>query len=212
MYLNERTKKLFYYGLFACAMAYVESAVVVYLRKIYYPQGFAFPLKQIESSIALVEIGREAATLIMLVTIAIAAYKKFKNRFALFVYLFALWDLFYYFWLKVFLNWPKGFGDWDVLFLIPAPWVAPWTAPAIVSVALIFASVTILLFEEKFPPGILSSKEWLLEILAALLILFTFFTNSALVLKGGLPTEYDWLVFSIGVALGLIVFVRRLLG
>ena len=29
---------------YAAAMAYVEAAVVVYLRALYYPQGFAFPL------------------------------------------------------------------------------------------------------------------------------------------------------------------------
>ncbi len=49
-------------GLFAAAMAYLESAVVVYLRMLYYPEGFEIILKPMPLRIYLVELGREAAT------------------------------------------------------------------------------------------------------------------------------------------------------
>ncbi len=46
-------------------MAYLESAVVVYLRELYYPDGFSFPLREIPMTILITEIGREAATIVM---------------------------------------------------------------------------------------------------------------------------------------------------
>ena len=48
--------------LYAVAMGYLEAAVVVYLRALYYPEGFSFPLVPMESRLVAIEIGREAAT------------------------------------------------------------------------------------------------------------------------------------------------------
>ena len=59
--------------IYAVTMAYVESAVVVYLRAIYYPQGFDFPLALMPPGMMAIEIGREAATLIMLLAVAMLA-------------------------------------------------------------------------------------------------------------------------------------------
>jgi len=210
VFKNKKIQKLLIYGLFTFAMAYVEAAVVVYLRKIYYPHGFLFPLKPIENSTAAVEIGREAATILMLVAIVLISNKHFKERFALFVFSFGLWDLFYYFWLKVFLNWPAGWGSWDVLFLIPVPWTSPWIAPAIVSISLVSAGTIIFVYSEKFSARILTLKEWLFEVFAGILILFTFFSNAGIVLNGGIPSNFKWSLFSIGLAIGIIVFIRKL--
>ena len=63
--------KFLWFAFFGIAMAFLESAVVIYLRKIYYPEGFSFPLSPIDSLIGITEILREAATLIMLISIAI---------------------------------------------------------------------------------------------------------------------------------------------
>jgi hypothetical protein len=65
------TKKLIWISLFAIAMGFLETAVVIYLRLIYYPGGFEFPLKPIEPAIAKVEFMREMATVIMLVATGI---------------------------------------------------------------------------------------------------------------------------------------------
>jgi hypothetical protein len=43
-------------------MAYLESAVVVYLRALYYPRGFTFPLAPMPPGMVAIEMGREAAT------------------------------------------------------------------------------------------------------------------------------------------------------
>lgn len=49
---------------FALAMGYMESTAVVYLRALYYPQGFTFPLKEMAQQLVMTEFFREAATLI----------------------------------------------------------------------------------------------------------------------------------------------------
>ena len=130
--------------LFAVAMAYLESAVVVYLRAIYYPEGFSFPLKALEPDRALVEIGRELSTVIMLAAVAYLAAAAFYERFAAFCIMFGVWDIFYYFWLKVLLNWPQSLFTWDVLFLIPIPWIGPVLSPLVVAVSLVVGGGAIL--------------------------------------------------------------------
>ena len=52
---------------FSIAMAFLETAVVVYLRKLFYLNGFNFPLKGfLDPSILSIEWIREFATIIML--------------------------------------------------------------------------------------------------------------------------------------------------
>ena len=118
---------------YAVAMAYVESAIVVYLRRLYYPQGFDFPLGIIDIPTLLLELGREAATIVMLATVGIAAGRTKVGKFAYFLFLFGIWDIWYYIWLKVFVDWPASLLTWDVLFLIPVPWFAQIWFPVAVS-------------------------------------------------------------------------------
>ena len=207
---REITKTVLVYFIFGFAMAYLESAVVDYLRKIYYPQGFNFPLKIISPSMAIVELGRELSTLVMLIFVALMHKGNFKERFSLFAFTFAVWDLFYYFWLKVLLNWSSGLGDWDILFLIPAPWIAPWIAPAIISIALIIASLIVLYRPGKFPEKILNKYEWAGEFAAAFLILVSFFTETKNVLNGKIPENFCWWIYIAGLVIGLGIFIRRL--
>ena len=98
--MKQQTKVLIWLTLFSIAMGFMETAIVVYLRELYYPKGFQFPLTVIPSNIALVEFLREAATLIMLIGIGIVAGKNKPQRFAFFIYCFAIWDIFYYVFLK----------------------------------------------------------------------------------------------------------------
>ena len=146
--------------LFGIAMGFLESAVVVYLRAIYYPEGFAFPLKIIEGPIAITEIIREAATIIMLLTVSMLASRRWILRFAWFIYLFAIWDIFYYVFLWVLLGWPEYLLTWDILFLIPTTWVGPVLAPVINSVTMILLAVVIIR-TGKFKQDVrLSFTEW----------------------------------------------------
>jgi hypothetical protein len=132
-------RRLAYVALFSLAMAYFESSVVVYLRAIAYPEGFAFPLAGIDPFIAATEVGREAASLLMILTVAIIAGRSRPQRFACFLLIFGIWDIFYYLFLQLLLGWPASLGTWDVLFLIPVVWAAPVAAPA--GVALLMAGL-----------------------------------------------------------------------
>jgi len=126
---------------YAVAMALLESAVVVYMRRLYYPDNplEIFPLQFLDSYDTVVELSRETATVIMILTVALLADRSSRTRsFAAFVYVFGVWDLFYYFWLKVLIGWPKYWLEWDVLFLIPSVWLGPWICPAMI--ALLFVA------------------------------------------------------------------------
>src|SRR6056297_1590396 len=100
--------KLIIITAFGIAMALFESAVVIYLREIMYPDGFQFPLAPIHPHLLLTELLREASAMIMLICIGLLAAKSFSQRFAWFVYSFALWDIFYYVFLWLLLGWPES--------------------------------------------------------------------------------------------------------
>ena len=66
-------KRLLIVVLFSIAFAYIESAVVVYLRAIFHAEGFQFPLQVFDLDslgrrLMLTEVGREAATLVLIWT------------------------------------------------------------------------------------------------------------------------------------------------
>ncbi|MFK7768057.1 MAG: hypothetical protein AB8B55_12610 [Mariniblastus sp.] len=121
---------------FAIAMALLEAAVVVYMRRLYYPENplELFPLHFLNSYDPSLELSREIATIVMIVTVALLAERKNLTRaFAAFVFVFGTWDLFYYVWLKVLMDWPRTWLEWDVLFLIPMIWLGPWICPALIA-------------------------------------------------------------------------------
>ena len=156
-------------------MGFLEAAVVVYLRALYYPDGFSFPLNiSITKSIFIVELFREFATIVMLASIGFLAGKSRYGKFAYFIYSFAIWDIFYYVFLKLSLNWPESFFTWDLLFSIPIQWIGPVLAPIICSVTLIVFALIILALEEDNPQVKINQKEWSFVILGFLTILYTF--------------------------------------
>ena len=65
---------------YAVAMAYVESAVVVYLRRAYGITDLTTSLARFEPRVAAIEIGREAATLVMLATVGWMAGRSRQAR------------------------------------------------------------------------------------------------------------------------------------
>ena len=202
-------KSLFWLSLFAIAMAYLEAAVVVYLRALYYPDGFAFPLKMIPFQILAVEIGREAATIVMLVTMGVIAGRNFGQRFSCFIFSFGVWDIFYYIWLKVLCNWPDSLLEWDILFLIPVTWTGPVLAPVIISLSMIVAAILILHLAARGVEFKLNLLEWGLEFLAAAGIFVSFVLDCKNIMNGGLPNPFRWEIFLGGELLGIIVFVQR---
>jgi hypothetical protein len=159
---------------FAIAMGFLESAVVVYLREILYPGGFKFPLSTMPLSLAVTEVLREAATLVMLVTLGILAGRRFSTGFAWFIYSFAIWDIFYYVFLWLLLGWPESLMTWDVLFLIPTTWTAPVLSPVLVSLTMILLAMVILLKAERGKESRIPGRIWAGLILGSLILIFGF--------------------------------------
>ncbi|MCD4769233.1 MAG: hypothetical protein K8R35_03595, partial [Bacteroidales bacterium] len=159
---------------FSIAMAFLESSVVVYIRELLYPEGFDFPLAEMDSSLAITEIFREAATLIMLLAVGIIAGRSFTGRFAWFLYSFAVWDVFYYLFLKLLIGWPESFLTWDVLFLIPVTWTGPVISPLIVCIFMISLSGLIIRFSAKGLNIRINKSEWILLITGAIIIIIAF--------------------------------------
>jgi hypothetical protein len=199
-------KKITWLTLFSIDMGFMETVVLVYLRKLYNPDGFSFPLVSMDSTILAVEFLREAATLIMLLAIGILAGKTASQKFAFFIFCFAIWDLFYYVFLKVVLDWPESFFTWDILFLIPVPWVGPVIAPCIVSLTMIFLTISIVYFAEKGLNTKLKNKEWLLFICGSLIVIFSFSSDyfkyisfsDKKIINRFTPVNFNWLLFCTG--------------
>ena len=225
------SKKIILLGIFGIAMAFIETTVVYYLRKLYYPGDLLFPINiYIPSAILAIEWVREACTIIMLLVVAILAGKKFQDKLAYFIYCFAIWDIFYYIWLRITLGWPSSVFDWDILFLIPITWVSPVLAPILVSCTMIILALIIL----KHPEIKINLKEWILLLAAAVFAYVSFvwdlsflilkegflvrFSESALAptllkaISGYTPKTYHWEIFVLAEILACIAifsFYRR---
>ena len=217
-------------------MGYMESTVVVYLRKIYYPDGFKFPLIPVSPDIAVIEFCREAATIIMLIGAGLMAGKNTAQRFAFFIYSFAIWDIFYYVFLKVLLNWPASLFTWDILFLIPVPWVGPVIAPCIVSLTMIVLTLIIVYHQEKDKHVHISFIEWMFLILGSITVIFSFLWDYIMYLSmhgadkavwtlssnsnmfeevsNYIPQSFNWWLFGAGegfLLIALLHILRRLI-
>jgi hypothetical protein len=227
-------KKIIWVTVFSIAMGFMESAVVVYLRALYYPNGFDFPLAPIDQRVAVTEIIREAATLIMLISIGALAGKNWYEKFAWFIFSFAVWDIFYYVFLKLLLDWPSSVFTWDILFLIPTVWIGPVLAPLILSATMILLSLSVLYYGQLNERIFISPVEWALLVTGSLVVIFSFtYDYASFVLEryplselmrlssekklfemslNYIPVSFDWLVFGIGEILLLIaigLFIRR---
>jgi hypothetical protein len=198
--------RLAWVGLFGVAFGYLEAAVVVYLRAIYYPDGFAFPLILADMDVALVELGRELATLLMLLGIAGLAARSAWGRFGAFAVGFGVWDLVYYAALKVALDWPESMGTWDVLFLIPGIWTGPVWSAAVIAVFLVVCGGWIMKADaagHRPRPG---PAGWGGGAISLLLILTSFLWNHSMTYRGEVPEWFPWPIWLAGVIVGLATF------
>jgi len=228
---KETINKLWILGIFAAAMGYLEAVVVVYLREVFYPNGFDFPLKGfILPNILAIEWVREFATIVMLVTVAMLAGKKFFERGAYFIYAFAIWDIFYYVFLKIILDWPTSLLTWDVLFLIPWPWVGPVLAPVLCSLLMILTGVLVLSLIDGGKRINATVLEGVLVVLGVVLVLVSWMWDyGAMIIGGGflseffmlaenaelmalvssfVPSSYNWWLFGLGFVLSSIGIVN----
>jgi hypothetical protein len=139
-------------AVFAIAMAYVEAAVVVYLRKLFAVQfdlvltakSFHFPAAYLHY-----EQGREAATIVMLLAVAALTGRSLREKAAFFLFAFGVWDIFYYVWLYALLRWPSKPGERDLLFLIPGEWWAPVWQPLAIAAGFVVVAIALLAWRGK---------------------------------------------------------------
>jgi hypothetical protein len=215
--------------LFGASFGYVEAAVVVYLRALYepihqrvYPQaapGALFPLIP-EYRLAeegpgpmrwlVTELFREAATLIMLAAVALAAAGNARQWFAAFLIAFGTWDIFFYIFLKVLLDWPASLLELDLLFLLPVPWVGPVLAPVLVAVSMIGAGVVALGRDLAGRPVRLSGLQWAAVAAGGLIVILAFCWDFRNTSAGGAPNPFPWPLFALGEGLGLAGFLHAL--
>lgn len=195
---------------FGVAFGWVEAAVVVYLRRLFYPDGFGFPLRDFPLEIGVVEVAREFATLVMLVAVAWLGARTVWGRFGLFAVAFGAWDLAYYGGLYVALRWPASLGEWDVLFLIPGIWTGPVWAPALVAAALVACGSVLYWRGEQGRLARPGSRQWVLALAALVAIIAAFLANHGAVYRGGAPGRFPVLVFLAGVAAGMAAFADLL--
>jgi len=215
--------------LFGVSFGYVEAAIVVYLRALYEPLrqriepdrpvGELFPLIRLDQLQAegplhirrlATELGREAATLIMLATIALAMSRNGREWFAGFMITFGVWDIFYYVFLKVLLDWPRSLLTWDILFLLPVPWVGPVISPVIVAVSMIAGGVILLWRESLGRPVGLNLLHWTLIVSGALMIILAFCWDYRNTASGGDPNPFNWGLFAAGEVVGFSSFLHAL--
>ncbi|KPL15209.1 MAG: hypothetical protein AMS23_08405 [Bacteroides sp. SM1_62] len=160
--------------IFSIAMGLLESAVVIYLRKILYPEGFGFPLSPVTPDLILTELLREGATLIMLLGIGFLAGRNASERFAWFLYSFAIWDIFYYVFLWLLIGWPESLMTYDVLFLLPSTWIGPVITPVIVSTTMIGFALLILVLNRRREGIKIPGVSWLALITGSVVLILGF--------------------------------------
>lgn len=206
---REIERQLIAVFIWAAAFAFVEAAVVVYLRKIFYPEGFTFPLKpEMLESILGVEIVREGATMIMLAAAAWLGDRRPWVRFGYFMAAFGVWDIFYYVWLWAILGWPPSLFTTDVLFLIPIVWVGPVWSPAVVSLGLIGCGAAVALRVGGGGVFTLDAPGRAAVALSGAAIIASYLWEGPAAIRGEMPGPYPWWIFWPGYALGLGAFFR----
>jgi hypothetical protein len=196
-------------AIYAAAMAWVESAVVFYLRtmidRIEPYQTNPLP---VIGYLGPVELAREAAALVMLLTVGVLAGRTWQSRLGYAAIAFGVWDIFYYVFLKLMCGWPHSLLDWDILFLLPLPWWGPVLAPVLIATLMILWGTLATRFEGPRESSPSDWRVWALNALGVALALYVFMADAIRVADGGtpalrtmLPTQFNWPLFCVALAL-----------
>jgi hypothetical protein len=194
---------------FAIAMAWVEAASVYYLRLLvdrvnpYQPN----PLP-IQGVLGQVELVREAATLVMLLTVGVLAGRTWHARLGYAALAFGIWDILYYVFLRVMSGWPRSLFDWDILFLLPLPWWGPVLAPVCIAALMIVWGTHASQIADESRATARTWTVWSLTGLGIVLALYAFMADSLQHVHDGqdalrhfLPVTFNWPVFCVAFVL-----------
>jgi hypothetical protein len=210
--------------IFAIGFAFVESAVVVYLREIFFDGGFYFPMKFIWQSgehvgnkITRVELLREFATMVILVAVACSSGKTRWQKFSFFIIAFGIWDIFYYIWLWVMIGWPESIMTWDILFLLPLPWVGPVITPVLIAMVMTVAGSLIIYFEERGHRIHFTWFDWAIVLGCGLLMIVAFCWDWKNIMRlqdgverSGIPNPFLWRLYLPAYFFSVFYFALRL--
>jgi hypothetical protein len=194
---------------FAVAMAWLEAATVYYLRamvdRIEPYQENPLPLRGI---LGQVELVREAATLVMLLTIGMLAGRTWNRRLGYTAIAFGVWDIFYYVFLRMICDWPRSLLDWDILFLLPLPWWGPVLAPICIALLMIVWGTFATQFVDRGPASSLTRPLWYVSGLGIALALSVFMADALRTVPQGLdvtmqvlPRAFNWSMFCVALTL-----------
>lgn len=216
--------------LFAAAFGYLEAAVVVYLRTVYdpiheavypdRPPGSLLPLVTVQQLAKqdpshahrlIIELGREVAAMVMLLAVALLAARRPGEWLAMFMVSFGVWDITFYLGLKAMINFPASLLTWDILFLVPVPWLGPVLATLIVSVTMMAAGLVVLAQTARGHVLTASWYHWAGVVLGGLIIIVSFCQDYSRTMAGELPERFNWVLFAAGEIVGLAAFVHVLL-
>lgn len=193
---------------YAVGMAWVESAVVFYLRTLTdrIDPHQTEPLPRVDG-LASVELIREAATLLMLITVGMLAGKNWRSRWGYSAIAFGVWDIFYYVFLKVITGWPNTLNDWDILFLLPLPWWGPVIAPVLIASLMIMWGTLASQWEHQRPFRS-EWRAWGLNFAGCALAMYVFMEDAIRVAGQGedalrmmSPVRFDWPLFMVALVL-----------
>jgi hypothetical protein len=206
---------------YAVAMAYVESAAVLYLRTIYGgidPVGPRHPVFNPIPDFVWIEIGREAATMLMLASVAFLAARTTVGRIGAFGVAMGTWDVFYYVFLWVFAGWPASALAPDVLFLIPLPWWGPVLSPVLLALLIVGAGAAAMARELGNGVPRPHRGDIFAVLVGAGICLFAFMFSSLAALPDGIEAAYyvrggpfPWPIFVFGATIGVVGLVRVLI-
>ncbi|OHB66876.1 MAG: hypothetical protein A2Y77_02650 [Planctomycetes bacterium RBG_13_62_9] len=213
--MQQMLKRLLVAIVFSIAFAYVESAVVVYLRAIFHPDGFTFPMRAFDLTaqgrrLLLTEIGREAATLVLILAAAWLFGANRQQRAAHLLIIFAVWDISYYVWLKVLVNWPATLADWDILFLIPVVWASPFVYPVLVSLIMFAFGAAILYRDARGWPLRVTWEDLFGWTAAATIIIVSFCLGGRRITEPDYADHFHPLLFAIGMIAGVLTCGRAM--
>ncbi len=197
---GEAASRVLWIALFAAAFGFVEAAVVVYLRALYYPEGFSFPLRLFAPSMVPVELVRELATLIMLASVGVLAGRSRWDRFGAFMVAFGVWDITFYLWLKALLAWPASILEWDVLFLLPLPWIGPVLAPVLIALVMTVGGAWMMTVSGRGERFRITPQPVVLALAGTTLLLYSFMHDTGATLHGAMPAPYAYPLLGIGLA------------
>lgn len=201
---------------FGTAFGYIEAAVVVYLREIFHPEGFTFPMKvfgagSLAGRLLLTEIGREAATIVVIFTGAWLFGRNRRQQVAYFLTIFAVWDIFYYVWLKVLIDWPASIMDWDILFLIPRTWASPVLYPVLISITMLVFAMVLLFGHSRAGAIRVTRLDWLAFCVCGVIVVMSFCIGGLHITEQDFASHFYRSLFAAGYVLALAVFLKCLL-